>query len=441
METVEGRGTRPRPAPMSRSPARHGQRVSTALLAVLLGLSGCGGEDVPTRRPNLLLVTIDTLRADALGCYGGATPTPTLDALAARGARFEAMTSASSWTLPSLATLMTGRHAATHGAIDDRHGLTDELPVLAERAAAAGYATHGIGSHIFLGERYGLQRGFATYDDDLAPRYAQRKLAHRQITSPELVRKARAWLEARRDDEPWLLWVHAFDPHNEYRAHEGFTALDEEDPRALYEGEVRFTDHHLGGLFALLEERGWTKDTVVVVVADHGEEFGEHGGRLHRRTLFEEVVRVPLLLAGPGVPARVVEEPVGMIDLLPTLLELLDLAPPAGLPGQSLGDVLAGEPREVRPVVTELEGLRPQRSLRLGRWKLVGSLLEDFWFLYDLEDDPGERVDVAAQHPERVAALRNLLAAELDERREGRAIELAPGDLEHLKALGYGGDQ
>ena len=166
METVEGRGARPRPAPMSRSPARLGQRVSTALLAVLLGLSGCGGEDAPTRRPNLLLVTIDTLRADALGCYGGATPTPTLDALAARGARFEAMTSASSWTLPSLATLMTGRHAATHGAIDDRHGLTDELPVLAERAAAAGYATHGIGSHIFLGERYGLQRGFATYDDD-----------------------------------------------------------------------------------------------------------------------------------------------------------------------------------------------------------------------------------------------------------------------------------
>ena len=412
-------------------------RAAGPLAPVLLALAACAGE--PAQRPNLLLVTIDTLRPDALGCYGAEAATPALDALAERGARFTDLSAASSWTLPSLATLMTGRHAATHGAVDDRHGLDGELPVLAERAAAAGYRTHGIGSHIFLGERYGLQRGFATYDDDLAPRYEERRLAHRQITSPDLVARAESWLEGLEGDAPWLLWVHAFDPHNEYRAHEGFTQGDA--PRDLYDGEVRFTDHHLGRLFAALEERGLLDDTIIAVVADHGEEFGEHGGRLHRRTLFEEVVRVPLLLAGPGIPRATVTTPVGMVDLLPTLLDLLDLAPPADLAGRSLRPLLNEGPDPApRPVVTELEGPRPQRALRLGRWKLVGSVLEDFWFLYDLESDPGERTDLAAQHPERVMALRHLLEEELSARGEGRAIELGAEDLEHLEALGYGGE-
>jgi choline-sulfatase len=408
-----------------------------ALAAALLALAACAEE--PALRPNLLLITIDTLRPDALGCYGAEVPTPALDALAERGARFTNLSAASSWTLPSLATLMTGRHAATHGAVDDRHGLDEELPVLAERAAAAGYRTHGIGSHIFLGERYGLQRGFATYDDDLAPRYEERRLAHRQITSPDLVARAEAWLEGLEGDAPWLLWVHAFDPHNEYREHAGFTNGDE--PRDLYDGEVRFTDHHLGRLFASLGARGLVDDTLVVVVADHGEEFGEHGGRLHRRTLFEEVVRVPLILAGPGVPRAEVTAPVGMVDLLPTLLDLLDLAPPDQLAGTSLRPLLAEGPAPAaRPVVTELEGPRPQRALRLGRWKLVGSVLEDFWFLYDLEEDPGEQVDLASQHPERVAALRHLLEEELSAKGAGRSVELGAEDLEHLEALGYGGE-
>jgi arylsulfatase A-like enzyme len=253
------------------------------------------------------------------------------------------------------------------------------------------------------------------------------------------VARAEAWLEGLEGDAPWLLWVHAFDPHNEYREHAGFTNGDE--PRDLYDGEVRFTDHHLGRLFASLGARGLVDDTLVVVVADHGEEFGEHGGRLHRRTLFEEVVRVPLILAGPGVPRAEVTAPVGMVDLLPTLLDLLDLAPPDQLAGTSLRPLLAEGPAPAaRPVVTELEGPRPQRALRLGRWKLVGSVLEDFWFLYDLEEDPGEQVDLASQHPERVAALRHLLEEELSAKGAGRSVELGAEDLEHLEALGYGGE-
>lgn len=440
-----------------------------ALCAALLAL-GCGGE--PPCARNLLLVTVDTLRADHLGVYGYDLPTsPNLDRFAEDAVVFENAYAPSTWTLPSVATLMTSHAPVTHGAERTRSVLDDSFETLAERLAAAGFRTGAVVSHTFLAPRRGFAQGFQHFDESLIAASAKR--SQRATSSPQVTARGLAWLDAEAGDgdAPWFLWLHYFDPHHVYEEREGLTDRfgevdreamkrpDDADPaaveawieahrtgaRTLYDGEVAFTDRHLGRLFDGLAERDLADDTLVVLGADHGEEFLDHGAVRHRWNLHEATLRVPLLLRAPGLPPRRVEEPVSLMDVAPTVLALLCGAGEAeDLAGTSLVPALRGRPLERPPVVARLHSLDQDvhEAIVTDRWKLIRT--EDGVALYDRVADPGEERDVSAEHPERARALEARLDARLAEREQrgegfdrAQPVRLSPGDRERLRALGY----
>jgi len=416
----------------------------TGLLSLLL--AGCDAGTATEPRPNVLLITIDTLRADHLGAYGYERGTsPALDELAERSFVFERAYSGSSWTLPSLATIMTSQYASTHRCVSNSAVLRDSFETLAERLAAADYATGAVTTHVFLGARYGLGQGIADYDDELVLETLQK--SHRAVTSPEITAKGIDWLAGRAaDPRPWFLWLHYFDPHGGYLVHEGLTdRFGRREPIDRYDGEIAFTDRSLRDVLGQLDALGLSEDTIVVVVADHGEEFGDHGGTGHRKTLYDEVLRVPLIVHVPGLDAGSYEEPVGTVDLLPTLLDLAGLAIPRGIEGRSLVPILEGGSLPPRPIIGELGGKRWEALLD-GRWKLLRANEGQRTYLFDIESDPREQDDVAAQHPERVAAMAaELEAIRLRARRKGaelgraedERVRLSDEDLRALSELGY----
>lgn len=417
--------------------------VVVALAVALLLCAGCGPAE-PQRR-NLLLVSVDTLRADHLGVYGlEPSPSPSLDRLAASGTLFLDARTTTSWTLPALASLMTSLHASTHGCWDFRSRLDGSFETLAELLYAAGFETAAIASHTFLGAPFGLQQGFAHYDDDLVR--PNLKASHKAVTSPELTDRAVAWLEDRGNGGArWFLWVHYFDPHSDYLPHEGISeAFGTRTPQERYVGEVAFTDRAIGRLLEALEDLGLAGETVVVVTADHGEEFWEHGSYSHGRTLYSEVLHVPLLVRAPGFPPGRVAGTVSLVDVLPTVLELLDLPVPEGLHGRSLVPALAGEALAPRPALAEVRLYPGQHgdSLELDGWKLVRGTGSEAPQLFDVRSDPGDERDVAAEHPEVVKRLGGLLEAAVREA-EARApgvrvtAPLGADELRSLRDLGY----
>jgi len=441
------------------------RRAARCAAAALLLVAGSVGAETPgapqegaapgrtapaeasAARPNLLLVTLDTVRADHLGLHGYARDTsPALDAFAETAVVFDAAQATSSWTLPSLASTLTGVYPATHGADANDTMLAPGVETLAEALARAGYDTAGIVTHVFAGERYGMHRGFGRFDDDLT----NEQRAHELVTSPWLGVKAAVWLEQRRREEtgrPWFLWLHFFDPHLEYRVHEGVSErFGTERPLDRYDGEIAFTDDHVGKLLAHLEKLDFPRDTVVAVTADHGEAFGEHGAKLHRQNLYGEVLRIPLLVRAPGFAPRRVAEPVSLVDLAPTLADLAGVDPPAQAVGRSLVPAMRGEPLPERPLLAELRH-RPdvvERAVVEGRWKLVRSPRTKRDQLFDRAADPLDTRDLAEQHPERVRALAerlDALAAEAGELaaglEEAGRIELSEDERRRLEALGY----
>ncbi len=425
--------------------------ISGCLLAAALAASGCG-QHAPQERPNLLLVAVDTLRADRLSGYGYAAPTsPRLDAFLSQAVVFEDAQATSSWTLASFASLLTSLYPSSHRCASFSTRLLPQYTTLAEILSANGYATAGIVSHLFLGEKHGLHQGFAHYDQELVMADAQR--SHEQISSPEITAKALEWLRGRAGEprrEPWFLFVHYFDPHSVYNQHEGFTERFEATDSGRYDGEVAFTDDHVGRLLEGLEQLGLSGNTVVALVSDHGEEFGEHGAQHHGKTLFREVLQVPFAIRAPGLSPRRVSELVTIVDFLPTVLELLRIPLPQGpIAGRSLVPLMRGEALEPRGALAELR-LKPEfpaDAYVLGRWKLVvdRSGTEPAFQLYDREADPQEQQDLASRNPEVVEDLRQRLRAELQAARaigsgfrESEQVEHSRAELEQLRALGYG---
>ena len=416
-------------------------------LALLLG--ACSPPAGERGARNLLLVTVDTLRADRLGAYGYGRPTsPQLDRFAERAVVFDAAYSSSSWTLPGIASLMTGLYSSTHGCWTGRSSLAPALPTLAERLAAAGADTGAIVSHVFLDRRYGLHQGFAEYDDELVAGTASE--SHLAVSSARLTDKALAWLERRagEGERPWFLWVHYFDPHFVYTAHAGVSeAFGTGDDGDLYDGEIAFTDRHVGFLLDGLDELGLGEDTLVIVTADHGEEFGDHGGSKHRTTLYREVQRVPLLIRAPDCAPGRRADVVSLVDLAPTALELLGADPLEPAAGRSLVPLLRGEPVAPRPVLGELGwNVVTVESLVSGHWKLVIDRDEEREpvQLFDLSSDPGEQRNLAGAEPARVEELRALLRDEVarglrwgNEYGPAGELELSASDLERLRGLGY----
>jgi len=466
--------------------------ASLALLACGKAEAPTGGAPGPAVRelPNIVLVSIDSLRADALGCGGSARDTsPFLDALAARGVRFANAFSTTSWTMPAHAALFTGLWDSTHGLVDNGQRLSDAHVTLAELLLTRGYATAGVYGGPYLHPAFGLAQGFDSWtscmastesDDERARAIAgsPTSLAHTDVTGPTTRAAVARWAETAR--APYFLFVHLWDVHYDYlppreyverfdpgydgpidgrdvmgpRVSATLAPRDREHLRALYDAEVRFTDDVLRGMFADLEARGLLANTIVVVTADHGEEFFEHGGKGHQRTLFDEVVRVPLLVAGPGVAAgRVVSEQVRLIDLYPTLARL------AGVPaseelavqGHDLGPFLRGEQGSAGDALLELlVDRRRERGLRrVAGTKLLYDGATGRGELYDLGADPLELHALGADAPAwegSMDALRHTTAGaervrELLGQRTSDAAEVPEDVLQRLRELGYVGNR
>jgi arylsulfatase A-like enzyme/Tfp pilus assembly protein PilF len=398
--------------------------VRLALLCAVLipGLGGLGCGAAPLQR--VVLVSIDTLRADHVGCYGArAARTPTLDGLAARGVRFAAAISPVPLTLPSHTSLMTGLDPPHHGV---RHNsvfrLAGDVPTVAERMQAAGFATAAFVGAFVLEARFGLDRGFDVYDDRMAGRRSG-EVGYAERPADQVVDAALAWLE---DAPPrFFLWVHFYDPHQVYAPPPGFT------------------DFQLGRLLAALEERFGEGGTLVLATSDHGESLGEHGEPTHSYSLYDATQRVPLLLAGSGVPAaRVVETQVRLQDVAPTLLGLAGAEPLAGATGQDLAPLWEGGARAEERVAyaetlaTRLDnGWSPLFAVRSGGFKYVRAPRPE---LYDLAADPRERRNLADADPARSAALSRLLDEHLVGARPLTPdVDTSPEEIARLESLGY----
>lgn len=438
--------------------------MSARRCALVLGLAlatACA-PDAP-KRPNVLLITIDTLRADHLGAYGYARPTsPKIDAFAARSTVFENAHSSASWTLPSLSSIHTSLLSTTHGCWKISSRLEPEFTTAAEILRDVGYDTAMVACHIFLSAQYGLQQGFTHVDDELVRPPSD---AAEAISSPGVTERGVRFLErkaAAKDESPWFLWLHYFDPHDTYLPHEGFSEtfgiVEEID---LYDGEIAFTDHYVGLVLQRLAELGLEDETIVVITSDHGEEFGEHGFKRHGYTLYQEAVRIPLVVRVPGAASGRVPEVVGNVDVLPTLLEAcgIELKSVQGatcaheLEGRSLLGAIRGtralEPREVVAEVRWHDG-QDLRMVRDGAWKLIEDQSKDQTrdqsALYDLGADPAEATDLRESAAARAKALQDLVLHRL-----GRGLGWAgcyplvepyvptAGDMLRLEGLGYAG--
>ena len=396
------------------------------------------------RRPNVLLVTLDTLRADRLGCYGySKARTPHLDELASEGVRFAQAFAQVSLTLPSHTTLFTGTYPVRHTVRDNGGLLKADLKTLAEVAAERGYRTAAFVSAFVLDSKWGLDRGFETYFDqfDLA-RYERVSLGSVQRVAGETVEELLRWLEtpASRLRAPFFAWIHLYDPHAPYEAPEPFDGQFQGSP---YDGEVAYTDAAVGRILGFLAAKGLDRTTVVVVAGDHGEGLGEHEELTHGNFVYDSTLRVPLLMRFPGRRAagKVVHDEVGLIDLFPTLVEVLGAAIPAQNQGQSLLPLLEGGKLDVRPLLAE--SLYPR--LHYGWSEVVAVRMRGFKYidtprpeLFDLVADPGEVQNVVSQKP----TLARQMKATLDERVPDAAgvSEPSPTDADaerRLRALGY----
>ncbi len=450
------RGSFRRPAARTRTP--EGRRSTftrrraaiVVTVAAVLAAAGLVVWLFPLRGPrvtfardanlNVLLVTIDTLRADALGAYGARTPTPNLDRLAADGLLFTDAHAHAVLTLPSHASILTGLYPFAHGVRDNAgYRLAPGATTLATILKRAGWTTGAFVAAFPLDSRWGLDQGFDHYDDryGTATRLADLLMPERR--AEPVVGAATAWI--RRQSGRWFAWVHVFDPHAPYDPPAPF---DRDYARDPYAGEVAYTDHALGPLLELA--RSNPRPTLVVVTADHGEALGSHGEQTHGLFAYEPTLRVPLILAVTGRPhafgASRTDLAARHIDILPTVLDALDLPPPGGLPGRSLLRALEASDRAAPPSYFESlspflnRGWAPLRGVVVGREKYIDLPIPE---LYDLAADPGEERNLLPARDDR----RRVLAALL---REMGAVEVTAAaarqeetaDVKNrLRALGY----
>jgi arylsulfatase A-like enzyme len=437
-------------------------RLSVLLASGVLSL-GCMRESPP---PNLLLISLDTTRGDHLSVYGYERRTsPNLEFLAGEGVRFQEAYAPAPTTGPSHATMFTSLAPITHRVVKNGRQLQPSLETLAERFGSAGWATAGFVSSYVLDARFGWDQGFAYWDDEfeaatataMVPTEGGPEAFDRRAT--ETTRRTLAWVEHEwRREQPFFVFVHYMDPHEPWVAPQQFVKrLRTPDlPQdgisgmvARYDAEIAFVDHQLGVLVRNLDKLGLGENTIVAVVADHGEGLLDHGELNHGTQLYEEQMRVPFLLRWPlGLPAgRVVDGPVSLVDLAPTLLDLAGVATASSAPmqGRSLVPRIQGQEAPngeapvflFRPDNTEIPG--EQYAVRVGDWKLIVGPGEDARELFDLSRDPEERNDLSAKEPARVEALHLQIQGWLEAHRRGDGVpdSVSQEDLERLRALGY----
>ena len=414
-----------------------------ALVLAAFGLC-CSTEDRPL---NILVIGIDTLRPDHLGCYGyGRATSPAIDGLAADGVLFENTVSQSPWTLPSFGTVFTSLYPSQHGAMSAVTSLRESFPTLATILKERGYATGAVVNASVLRPEFGLDRGFDYYDPTPAK-------GRRADGTTDAVLD---WIDQHKD-EPFLMFAHYFDPHEPYAPpapydtlffpeydgsigntfvlHDYFpdvmgmnfedmktlTADDWEHIKALYDGEIAFTDREVDRLLKGCEERGLLDRTIIVFLSDHGEEFFEHDGFGHGHTLFSEVIRVPLIISYPrSLPRgkRIVEQ-VRLVDIMPTVLDLLEARVDEPFEGSSLvplltgqGDVKASEGALLPPRAAYSEGMlrgSERKGITAHPWKLIYDFRDANRLLFNLNEDRAELLNIVDEQPETVSLLESLM--------------------------------
>jgi choline-sulfatase len=393
------------------------------------------------REPGLsvLLVTIDTLRADALGAYGNrGAETPWIDRLAASGVRFDAAHAHNVTTLPSHANILSGRYPFDHGVRDNMSfRFPAGMETIATLLAARGYRTGAFVSAFPLASRFGLRRGFEVYDDSFVGTLPRSAFRLEERPGTETVALARRWLDAQ-PDRPFFCWVHLYEPHYPYEPPEPFASRFRGDP---YHGEVAAADAALRPLLEPILAAGKSERTLVVLTGDHGESLGEHGEATHGILAYEATLRIPLVLYQPRLfRPGVVTDPVRHVDLLPTILDALALPIPGGLPGASLLPGAGGA--SSGPVTSYFEALAGQ--LDRGWAPLYGVLHDRTKYvdlpipeLYDLASDPAESKNLAASQPGELGTMRTRLTP-LRAADRGMAPERESAEvLERLRSLGY----
>ena len=414
-------------------------RARGAASALVLFLLAGGSLAAGPPRPDVLIISVDTLRPDALGWVAGRNPTPAIDALAREGVRFPAAVSPAPLTLPAHVSMLTGLLPRRHGVRDNGQVLGTSLPTLAETLRARGYATAAFVSGYPLRAPSGLDRGFDHYDDAL-PAGNDVWL---ERPAPDTTNAALAWLRSRvvkPGRSPFFMLLHYYDAHDPYTPPARLVAAG---PRGGYDGEVRFVDESVGALRQGLRELGLARDLVTILLGDHGESLGEHGEETHGFFVYDATVVVPLIFHFPGrlkdassaLPAR-------LVDVAPTVLDLLGFEGLPSIDGISLAPALRGRRQELPPAYVESQqpwlgyGWAPLSALRADGFKLITAPRPE---LYDLRADPGERADLIDRRPEVAARLSAAMR-----RVEGAAPAAAPAlpdpsTAESLRALGYAG--
>jgi len=430
----------------------------------------------------VILISIDSLRGDRLGCYGYPRPvSPAIDRLAREGALFADVISQSSWTLPAHVSLFTSRYAYRHGVVSAERRADSSIVRLAEAFRAGGYTTAAVVSGPYLRREFGFDEGFDHFDESAAEK--RNRDSHTGVTGPKTNRAVLSFL-ASNPRAPFFLFIHYWDVHYDYAppapyaqvfGHDSLAArsfadfardasinsslgaVDRAQLAALYDGEVRYTDRLIEDVLAAFRAGGALDRAIVAITSDHGDEFFEHGWKGHQNTLYDEVIRIPLIFwrSGGVLGGRVVDEPAELIGVYPTLLEAAGIdGGDASIDGRSHAGALRGEartsrePPRPRMSETETKGRAATRGPRhpLEAIELAGRKLH-LWRnaagrreLYDLRSDPGERRDLCASEPEGARALESILARRMRDAGAAPAAGSAaidPETEEELRSLGY----
>jgi choline-sulfatase len=388
---------------------------------------------------SILLVSIDTLRADALGCYGNSrAETPWIDRLAREGVRFASAHAHNVVTLPSHANLLSGRYPLNHGVRDNTgFRFPDGTPTFATLLRDRGFRTGAFVSAFPLDARFGLARGFDVYDDRVGGREGRDAFVMPERAGTRTVGQAVRWLGPPGGKRSFA-FVHLYEPHFPYAPPEPFASRFRGAP---YQGEVAAADAALGPLLQPLLDAGAAARTLVVLTSDHGEALGEHGEATHGVFAYEATLRVPLVFWAPGLlRPRVVDAPVGHVDVLPTVLDLLGVEPPAGLDGRSVRPLLVGRPLEARPSYFEAlstslnRGWAALHGVSESGLKYIDLPLPE---LYDLRADPGETHNLVRSRAVELDRLRRQLAGLREQDKGVVRVTESRETVERLRALGY----
>ncbi len=389
---------------------------------------------VPAIR-HVVLISLDTCRADYLSCYGYAQPTtPHIDALANQGYLFSHAMTPIPVTLPAHASMLTGTIPPHHGKHENKDVYFDPSHVtLAQLLKKKGYSTGGFVGAQILNSGLGLNRGFDTYGD---------RFNQKERRAQEVNRAAFEWLEKQKDN-PVFLFLHYYDPHDTYDPPEPFATTFKDSP---YAGEIAYTDHCIGQVVAKLKSLDMYESSLIIVTGDHGEMLGEHGETTHMYFIYQSALKVPLVykLPGSNAPQRI-DDLASIIDIVPTVCDLVDIDPPAGIQGRNLAPYFGNKPPQSEDRGLYCESLYPTKydlnsllGLMSKRWKYIQTTRPE---LYDLQKDPGEQTNLVETQPQRARILKDrlaqILAKTVRKEKTREEAHLDAESLKHLRSLGY----